>query len=343
MASESGTEAAGVIGELFAEPQHFDFFQAVRVLEAFRPLAARVGEGREPAAEAVRFRATPGLAFPSSDVAGVARGDDGGPPEMTVAFLGLGGVGGPLPHSFSEWVMYQARAGDKGPRDFLDLFNHRLVSLLYRARARYRPSLARVPANETPPGRWIESLVGLGMPELRREETALPYRSILGYAALFATETRSGMGLECVLASHFGARARVVPFTGGWIAIEPDDWTRIGITGGNNTLGSDAVLGRRAWDAASGFEVELGPLTLDEYERFLPDGAGFAPLCALVRFWAGAGPAFTIRLQLLAAEVPDSPLGAGARLGRTSWLSTRPRDPGDDAGMRLDPARHGME
>ncbi|HEX8430048.1 MAG TPA: type VI secretion system baseplate subunit TssG [Longimicrobium sp.] len=255
MASESGTEAAGVAGDLFAEPQHFDFFQAVRVLEAARPLAARVGEGREPAAEAVRFRATPALSFASSDVAGVAPGADGGPPEMTVAFLGLAGAGGPLPHSFSEWVMHQARAGDRGPRDFLDLFHHRLVSLLYRARSRNRPSLARVAADETPPGRWIHSLVGLGTPGLRREGTALPHRALLGYAALFATETRSGMGLECVLASHFGVRARVEPFTGGWIAIEPDDWTRIGITGSNRALGHDAVLGRRAWDAASGFEL----------------------------------------------------------------------------------------
>ncbi|HYW06456.1 MAG TPA: type VI secretion system baseplate subunit TssG, partial [Longimicrobium sp.] len=240
MASESGTEAAGVVGELFADPQHFDFFQAVRVLEAFRPLAARVGEGREPAAEAVRFRATPSLSFASSDVAGMAPGADGGPPEMTVAFLGLAGAGGPLPHSFSEWVMHQARAGDRGPRDFLDLFHHRLVSLLYRARSRNRPSLARAPADETPPGRWIHSLVGLGTPGLRREGAALPHRALLGYAALFATETRSGMGLECVLASHFGVRARVEPFTGGWIAIEPDDWTRIGITGSNRTLGHDA-------------------------------------------------------------------------------------------------------
>jgi len=336
MAAQSGTPAAGVAQALFAEPYRFDFFQAVRVMEALRPASAAAGEGSRPADEAVRFRATPALSFAPSDIVGVAEGEDGGPPEMTVAFLGLAGAGGPLPRPFSEWVLHQARAGDTGPRDFLDLFHHRLVSLMYRARARHRVSLARAPADETAPGRWLFSLIGLGTPGLR-DRMPVPDRALLGYAALFAAEVRSGMGLECVLASHFGVRACVVPFTGRWVPIEPDDWTRIGATGQNRTLGDDAVLGRRAWDPQAAFEVELGPLSLGEYVRFLPTGSAFAPLCALVRLWAGAGPAFTVRLRLKGAQVPPTRLGggAGARLEWTSWLRTRPYHQ-SDADVRLD-------
>jgi type VI secretion system protein ImpH len=343
MAAESGTPAAGVARDLFARPYAFDFFQAVRVMEALRPAAAPAGEGSRPADEAVRFRATPALGFAPSDVASVVPGENGGPPEMTVAFLGLAGAGGPLPRPFSEWVLRQARAGDTGPRDFLDLFHHRLVALMYRARARNRVSLARAPADETAPGRWLFALMGLGTPGLR-DRQPVPDRALLGYAALFAGEVRSAAGLECVLSSHFGVRARVVPFKGGWVDIEPDDWTRIGATGQNRGLGTDAVLGRRAWDPHAAFEVELGPLSLGEYVRFLPDGGGWASLCALVRLWSAAGPAFTVRLRLRSAEVPPARLGtrAGARLGWTSWLRTRPRGP-DDAEVRLDPARHGGE
>ncbi len=372
MAVPSRAKAAGVAEALFAEPYRFDFFQAVRVLEALAPVAARAGEGHEPAGEAVRFRAVPGLAFAPADVAAVARGDGGGPPEMTVAFLGLGGAAGPLPRPFTEWVMRQARLGDRGPRDFLDLFHHRLVGLMYRARARSRISLSRTTADDTPAGRWLFALAGLGTPGLR-ERQAVDDRAVLGYAALFAAEQRSAVGLECVLHSHFGVRGRVVPLTGRWIDIEADDWTLIGPGGRNRALGVDAALGRRAWDPQAAFEVELGPLPLGEYLRFLPGGAGFAALCALARFWAGAGPAFTVRLVLRAAEVPPARLAAragarlgwtsrlsprapppgdaparvetgadgwtgGARLGWTSWLRTRPHGP-DDASARLDPAR----
>lgn len=341
-APRHGAPAEGVARELFVRPYRFDFFQAVRVLEMMRPAAAPAGEGSRPADEAVRFRATPALRFAPSDVTAVAESADGGPPEMTVAFLGLAGAGGPLPRPFSEWVLRQARAGDTGPRDFLDLFHHRLIALMYRARARLRVSLSRVPADETAPGRWLFALMGLGTPGLR-DRQPVPDRALLGYAALFAGEVRSAMGLEVVVGSHFGVRACVVPFTGGWIAIEPDDWTRIGATGQNRALGMDAVLGRRAWDPHASFEVELGPLSLGEYVRFLPDGDGWAALCALVRLWSSAGPAFTVRLRLRAEEVPPARLGsrAGARLGWTSWLRTRPR--GDaDADVRLDPARHGI-
>lgn len=341
MAPQGRPQAAGVAQALFAEPYRFDFFQAVRVLEALRPASAPAGQGSRPADEAVRFRATPALGFAPSDVVGVAEGEDGGPPELTVAFLGLGGAGGPLPRPFSEWVLHQARAGDTGPRDFLDLFHHRLVSLMYRARARHRVSLARAPADETASGRWLFSLIGLGTTGLR-DRLPVRDRALLGYAALFAAEVRSGIGLEHVLGSHFGVQARVVPFTGGWVPIEPDDWTRIGATGQNRTLGTDAVLGRRAWDPQAAFEVELGPLSLGEHVRFLPDGSGSAALCALVRFWAGRGPAFTVRLRLRAAEVPPTRLGAGTRLGWTSWLRTGPAAPAD-AEVRLDPVRHGME
>jgi type VI secretion system protein ImpH len=108
MAAESRPPAAGVAQALFAEPYRFDFFQAVRVLEALRPASAAAGAGSRPADEAVRFRSTPALSFAPADVVAVADGEDGAPPEMTVAFLGLAGAGGPLPRPFSEWVMQLA-------------------------------------------------------------------------------------------------------------------------------------------------------------------------------------------------------------------------------------------
>jgi predicted component of type VI protein secretion system len=420
MAVPGRAEAAAVADQLFDEPFRFDFFQAVRVLEALRPAAAPAGEGAQPADEAVRFRATPGLAFAGGDVAAVAPGRAGGAPEMTVAFMGLAGVGGPLPLPFSELVIRQPWRGEGAPpaRDFLDLFHHRLVSLMYRARARNRVSLSLRAADETAAGRWLFALIGLGTAGLRgrqpeRAPSARPPaaadagagapstrplagsdagagaqpirplggldadagapstrplaggdgqayapttrpptdasteareregfdRALLGYAALFAGEQRSAAGLECVLRTHFGVEARVVPFTGRWIELEEEDWTRIGRTGRNRTLGQDVVLGRRAWDPQAAFEVELGPLSLAEYVRLLPTGSGFAPLCALVRFWVGVEPAFTVRLVLRAGEVPPARVGsrAGARLGWTSWLRTRPWGPGD-AAARLDPA-----
>lgn len=355
MATDVGLPPGSVAHGLFKAPQGFDFFQAVRVLQALRP-GVHAAAGREPAAEPVRFRSQVALGFPPSDMVSVREDEDGGPPTLTVAFLGLAGAQGPLPRPFTEEVMHQARAGDTAARDFLDLFNHRLVGLMYRARARHHPALeAHAPASA--PGqapasgdrgwmaRYLFALMGLGTPGLDgagRAAAALqvPRRALLGYAALLSTETRSAVGLERILSGHFGINARVVPFTGGWVRLQPEDWTRIGAGGQNRGLGVDAVLGRRVWDAQGAFTVQVGPLGLGDYVRFLPDAPAFRALCSLARFYAGVDLEFTVSLLLKSDEVPPSRLGtrAGARLGWTSWLRTRPYGPAD-AEVRLDPAR----
>jgi type VI secretion system protein ImpH len=343
MAPHVGLPPGSVAAELFRAPHGFDFFQAVRVLQALRPTAARVADGDEAAGEPVRFRSQVALAFPAGDIVSLAA-EDPGPPAMTVAFMGLAGVQGPLPRAFTEEVMHAARAGDTSARDFLDMFNHRLVGLMYRARARHRPALELNPAEESWLAHYLFALMGLGTPGLERAaDSALgvPRRALLGYAALLSTETRSAAGLERILSQHFGVDAKVVPFTGGWVRLEEEDVTRIGASGQNRTLGRDVVLGRRVWDAQGAFTIRVGPLGRDDYLRLLPDADAFGAMASLARFYVGMDVEFTVSLVLKADEVPPSHLGtkAGAKLGWTSWLRTRPFGPGD-AEVRLDPARH---
>lgn len=132
-----------VLARLFDDPYSFDFFQAVRLLE----LAGGKPVGRDgpPRAEAVRFGAVAGLAFPASTIAGLAQVPNR-PPKLTVAFFGLTGPSGVLPEFYSQMVTAQQRAADNPERkalaDWFDLFNHRMLSLFYRAWAKYRLPVA---------------------------------------------------------------------------------------------------------------------------------------------------------------------------------------------------------
>jgi type VI secretion system protein ImpH len=335
MAAEGWRKNNPVSEWLYAEGPRFDFFQAVRLLELAHPPEASVGAGVEPSKEAVRFRSAVRLDFPADDIASVTRPEcplkHAGctlPPErhlpvpvMSVNFMGLAGEHGPLPKPFTELILGRLWQKDTALRDFLDIFNHRLVSLLYRIRKLHRFGLdARPPGEERIAG-YVYAALGLGTPALRDQ---IHDRPLLNYAGLLAQQPRSMVGLERMLSDYFGVGVEGEQFKGRWVPLERGQWTSIGRRGQNNRLGEDAVVGTRVWDQQGAFELRLGPLTLEQLRDFLPVGWGFGPLCELVRFYVGDDLDYSFRLVLAAGEVRESKLGKaeGARLGWTSWLGS---------------------
>jgi type VI secretion system protein ImpH len=355
-----------LLDRLRAHPGAFDFHQAVRLLEReARPPSpgegAGLDEGAAPPREAagspagaVRFRASADFAFPAAEVVSVARGEDG-TPEMTVAFLSLGGAQGPLPPPLAERVADRAAEGDFATRDFLDLFHHRLVSLVYQIGRRTRPVLQEVAPHETETADSLRALIGLGTPGLANRLPGVDDRALLARAGLLAHQVRSQAGLRGLLADHFGVPVSIQPLAGRWLPIRGDQRTRIGRTGASRALGADAVLGARWHDPGAAVGIRLGPMGIDLYRSLLPadprsgdpaDGRALVELRELVRFYAGAETDFVLTLVLRAAEVPRARLSAArtdasARLGWSAWLRTRPFSV--EAEVRVDPAQECSE
>ncbi|MFL5329320.1 MAG: type VI secretion system baseplate subunit TssG [Gemmataceae bacterium] len=136
-----------LIEELYAHPYEFDFFQAVYLLELAGGDRLSVGLQGPPDREAVRFRALPSMNFPPSSIYSLGRENSAiergpmPPPVMTVAFFGLTGPNGALPVHYTQTIIKQLERGRGDERtalrDWLDLFNHRLTSLFYRAWEKY--------------------------------------------------------------------------------------------------------------------------------------------------------------------------------------------------------------
>ena len=88
---------------------------------------------------------------------------------MTVNIMSLAGVLVPLPAWVSERDIERSTRGDGALADFLDLFNHRLLSLLYRAQKKYRPALDSRPPDRGRVANVLYSLIGLGTPHPVRD------------------------------------------------------------------------------------------------------------------------------------------------------------------------------
>lgn len=324
---------------LFDEGYRFDFYQAVRLLEQIYPEKRQVGDPGDPATEVVRFRSNVSMAFPASEVADVQPAANGRPAEMVVNFFGLAGALAPLPVPYTEMVLHRIWKKDTALRDFLDIFNHRLISLMYRVRRLHRIGLEVRSPDQNHLAPFLYSFIGLETAGLKGR-MQIPDRALLYYAGILAERPHSMAGLLTILRDYFALPFRARQMVGRWLRLDYDDRTAIGRRGRQHVLGNDAALGGRVWDQQGRFELELGPLTYERLLDFIPTGRAFAALCSLVWFYAGDEHEFGLQLTVERPTIPPLRLGTdrGARLGWTSWLQVERKDDGIRT-VRITPRR----
>ncbi|HEV7377848.1 MAG TPA: type VI secretion system baseplate subunit TssG [Pyrinomonadaceae bacterium] len=302
----------------------------------------------------VRFKSAVGLNFPASDISQVRLKEypqdyppddlpklsleelQDSPPitpentpitEMTVNLMGLAGALGPLDMPTTELIIERAANKDKALKDFLDIFNHRLISLLYRIRKMHRIGLEDEPPGQDKISKYLFSIIGLGTDGLMGRMMVRD-RSLLHYAGLLSQQPRSIVGLERILSDYFKVQVKGHQFVGGWYDLDESQWTKIGEKSGqNNVLGKGAVVvGKRVWDQQAKIEIQLGPLTYQQFPNFIPTGWGYRALCDLTRFYLGDTLDVSFRLILKGEEIPLPMLGMINEpvLGWTSWLTSYP-------------------
>ena len=339
MASESGevdlNVTNSVVGaRLRMEPYRFDFFQAVRLLERLLPERTSVGGLTAPAAEVAHFGAHASLAFPASQIQAMDWPANE-PAKMTVNFMGLTGPEGVLPNPYTSLIIERLRSSDASARDFFDIFNHRIIALFYRAWRKYRFDVAYERGERDRFSRQLLSLVGIGTEGLRGRQ-AIPDEALVYYAGLLGQKPRSAQALRQILADYFNVPVEIEQFSGGWYRLDADNQSQMSDDSNeSDRLGSGAVVGDEVWNQQSRVRIAMGPLSLERYQDFLPDGPCWEPLRAWARFFSNEQFDFEIKLVLEREQVPGCELGAveatGPRLGWVSWVKSKPlgRDPGD--------------
>jgi type VI secretion system protein ImpH len=324
------------------EPTAFSFFQAVRLLSRLRPTRSAVGGWADPASETARFAASTSLGFPPSEIQSLALPpENAGPARMTVNFLGLTGPQGVLPHFYTEHTAALARAKDTALRDFLDLFNHRVLSLFYRAWKSHRAPVLQEEGADDRIHDHLLDLAGLGTKGMRGR-LPVPDATLAFYAGLLALGARPADGLARLIGDYFGVPAEVEQFVGEWRGVDARGQCTMGADHEAGRLGF-GVLGDAAWDPQARVRLRLGPLTRAQYDAFLPGGSAHAALRALARLYAADEVGVDAQFVLDRSEVPPCVIGppvrdgpSPPRLGRGTWLAARPleRDP-DETTLRL--------
>ena len=347
MATESRTIPADLtdspVGQkLRQEPFLFDFFQAVRLLEGLLPQRTPVGKFAPPAEEVAHFGAHPSMAFPASQIQAMEWPEDR-PARMTVNFMGLTGPEGTLPAPYTSLIIERLRSSDTSLRDFLDIFNHRMISLFYRAWRKYRFDVAYERGERGRFSLQLLGLVGLGTQGLQ-DRQAIPDDTLIYYSGLLGQRPRSAQALRQILEDFFDVPVAIEQFSGAWYPLQPDTQCSLSENASDSEeLGFGAVVGDAVWNQQSRVRIVLGPLTLARYADFLPNGSCWDPLRAWVRFFSNDEWDFEMKLVLEREQVPACELGVEEapmpQLGWVSWLKSAPlgRDP-DDTVLALEVA-----
>jgi type VI secretion system protein ImpH len=326
------TDALTFLMDLAREPYRYDFYQTLRRLECLYTDKPRWGAALRPVDEPVRLGQDPDVAFAPAPLASLDFGQDGAPPRLQVRLFGLLGPNGPMPIHITEYARHRLRhAGDPTLSRFLDLFHHRFIALFYRAWAQAQPHVNRDRPEHDRFLVYVGSFVGVAPVSLRHRD-AVPDLARLFHAGTLVRQVRNAEGLAAILRQFFRVPVAIEEFVGHWLHLAPPERSYLRREGA--ALGSGAVLGARVWDHQGKFRIHFGPLTLAQYESFLPptrpgqpgasrSGALLRKLVDWVRFYLCFELDWDVRLTLQRDQVPPLKLGLGGQLGWTTWLGTR--------------------
>jgi type VI secretion system protein ImpH len=308
------------------EPHRHHFLQAVRRVEALHPERPRLGESKKVAEDPIRFRQPPSLRFAPRSLEGLHPSADGGPPALLVNFFGMFGPNGPLPHHLTEYALQRGvQAGDHTFARFMDVFHHRLTSLFYRAWAVHNQAVSHDRPEQDRFAVYVASLCGLGQSSLRNRDRVQDGAK-LHYSGHLACRNRHADGLVAILREYCGVPVRLVPFVGHWVDIPEAYWCRLGGGPESCALGQSAIVGKRFFDRQQKFRIQVGPMGLDEYKRFLPGGISFQRVVDWVRNYVGDFLEWDLELMLTAVEVPLTQLGKAGQVGWTTWPLARAQE-----------------
>ncbi len=337
-------------------PWGFDFFGAVRRMEALYPELPGFGASNRASEDTVRFCQHPSLAFAPCTLSELRPATAVAPSRMFVNFMGMLGPNGPMPLHLTEHAhLRELHHKDRTFTRFLDVFNHRMVSMFYRAWA-----ACQMPASfdRTPPAAlrgdvdyrdrqrilaaekdrypvYIGSLFGMGMDSVRHRD-AVPDTAKLFFAGRIVGPQNGPEGLRAILSAYFKVPVTVEEFAGRWMKLPSQYWSRLG--GGptpearsaatlGTATGGAMTMGSHVWDCQGKFRVVLGPMSLSTFVTFIPGQPSARRLSSWIRNYCGDEFAWEAVIVLRKEEVPGTKLGGegiGSRLGWTTWMHGAP-------------------
>lgn len=303
-----------------------NFYRFCQLLEQGNPQAPGPGSQQSPRFDAIRFRPHPGMGFPAGELKSAEYDPQQPtlPPTVRVTFMGLYGVESPLPTTYQDDIA-QRQEGSDVAAEFLDIFNHRLITQFYRIWRKYSYPATFRPGGTDETSQYLLGLTGLGIPGCGKQ-TETPLSRFLALLGIMRMPTRTAEGISALV-------SLLSPTTN--TTVTPHDKRLILLdkalkmsTRQPVSLHSRPVMGRSAVDINSQVLITLTTSVTDEVRDWLPGGQLYHDFLALMHVYLGARVNARLQLRIPRSALPHAQL--------TSNKSERAVQLGRTAVMRLD-------
>jgi len=326
-----------VVQTLLDEPYRFQFCQAVRL--ALEWLAQHGITPERALTEHLVFENILSFSFAPAQVAAInveaahqpladqhlaqPLGPDNAPEiHITPAFMGFLGVSGTLPFTYTERLQaHISTTRDEAPRAFLDMFSSRALAQFYMAWCKHRVEHT-VSSREDAFLALLLNFAGLQPGGEMPGSGSLDDETLAQYVGVLLQRPVPPDVLARVLSDYLRVPLAIRESAGNWITLLEHEQCALG--GQNTLLGSRTLIGERSWRPDLHAQIRIGPLSKNEFDALLPNGASARVLAQLLGMVANPTISFEVQLILKADEVnPVCLFGDGtysARLGQDSFL-----------------------
>lgn len=311
--------------KLEATPYQYDLFQLLRRIDAQGGRPYLLGRAPHPSHDLLRLGQEPSLSFAPSTLAQVSQREGTSLYEVSIFSFGLFGPNGPLPLHLTEYVRERLHHHqDRTLLAFSNLFHHRLITLFYRAWADAQPTVSLDRADNRRFDKYLSCLTGIGLPAQRQCDSLNDHakRFMAGH---LVRHGRDPEGLSKILQNYFNVPVCIVENIPHWLRIEKREQARLQAGRGCPRLGESTFLGIAVRDIQHKFRIELGPMSQQDYDRFLPGAEYCKQLRDWVRQYLGIEFVWEVRLILAHEQLNGTQLGGAHRLGLSSWMDNPQR------------------
>ncbi|UAA40645.1 type VI secretion system baseplate subunit TssG [Paraneptunicella aestuarii] len=305
---------ASSLDMLTAQAEEFNFYQAIRMLESSTD---QHGKRFDISYEAVNTQA-----FKPNFIDDIEIDKHHRKAKVSVNGFSIAGQQGPLPDVFAELLQREKNSGNKGPDAFINLFNNRLIKLLYDIKKQLNPMLFNDSVENSNTYDMLSAIAGHQTMEVYDRLPLCP-EQLLSFASLLVGNRQNYSVLKNILETVFDCELEIEPCVGAWKKLPERYRTKLGDS--TAILGSGVGLGKHFWDNQAAIGLKMRVRSIEYCHKLMPNGSLHNILASMLSMLTDGLYQINVELELNWETIPLSDFSNGIPmyLGHSSWLRGR--------------------